>query len=103
MSAGIRPSLLAPAGLVAGFAAAQATGRRELGGAVFGVAGVLCARDWAKAAGAPAAAVLVACYAAALGGSHPLAKRIGAWPAVAAVSAAMAGASGLLVGLAARA
>ena len=29
---------------------------------------------------------LSAVYVAAMGGSHPLAKRVGAWPAVAAVT-----------------
>ena len=34
-----------------------------------------------------------AVYAAAMGGSHPLAKKIGAWPAVLGVTAATALAS----------
>lgn len=43
--------------------------------------------------GPRAAAGLVGLYAGAMGASHPLAKRIGAWPSVVAVSAVVAGAS----------
>jgi hypothetical protein len=38
-------------------------------------------------------AVLLATYAGAFGASHPLAKRIGAWPSVFAVSAVASGAA----------
>ena len=89
LAARLRPSLLAPAGLVAGFALARSTGRRQLGGALFGLVGAACVRDWARAGGWPAAAGLAGAYTAAMGGSHPLAKRIGAWPAVGVVSAAV--------------
>jgi peptidoglycan/LPS O-acetylase OafA/YrhL len=58
-----------------------------VGGALFAVAGARCARDWYRASGPTAAAGLSALYVAAMGGSHPLAKRIGAWPSVAAVTA----------------
>src|SRR5579875_2795145 len=74
-------------GLAGGFLVAQRTGRRELGGAVFAAAGAWCARDWYRASGPAAAAGLSTLYLAAMGGSHPLAKRIGAWPSVAAVTA----------------
>ena len=37
--------------------------------------------------GPAAAASLAAAYVAAVGGSHPLARRIGAWPSVAVVTA----------------
>jgi hypothetical protein len=37
--------------------------------------------------------LLLGVYAAGLGLSHPLAKKIGAWPSVLAVSAAASGAS----------
>lgn len=96
MSSRLRPGLLAPAGLVAGFALARRSGRRELGGALFALVGLLCVRDWSRAAGRPAAGLLAGLYGAAMGGSHPLAKRIGAWPAVATVSAGMGVASTLL-------
>jgi hypothetical protein len=81
------PSAVAAAGLVGGFFVARRTGRRELGGALFAVAGAWCAREWYRARGPAAAAGLSAVYVAAMGGSHPLAKRLGAWPSVAAVTA----------------
>ena len=80
-------SAAAVLGLAGGFAVARRTGRRELGGALFAAAGAWCARDWYRASGPAAAAGLSTLYVAAMGGSHPLAKRIGAWPSVAAVTA----------------
>lgn len=80
-------SAIAAAGLIGGFLAARQTGRRDLGGVLFAAAGAWCARDWYRASGPAAAAGLSAVYVAAMGGSHPLAKRIGAWPAVAVVTA----------------
>lgn len=82
------PSLLAAAGLVGGFAAARYTKRREVGGAVFAAAGALSAREWARQAGPMPAAALGTLYALAMGGSHPLAKQVGAWPSVLLVTAA---------------
>src|SRR6201994_1390309 len=69
-----------------GFLAAGQPARRDLGGALFAAAGAWCARDWYRASGPAAAAGLSAVYVAAMGGSHPLAKRIGAWPAVTVVT-----------------
>lgn len=89
----LRPSVVAVTGLVAGFAVARTTGRREVGGAVFGIAGAWCARRWTRSLGAGPAVGLAALYAGAMGGSHPLAKRIGAWPSVAAVSGLVAAVS----------
>ena len=80
-------SPVAVLGLAGGFLVAQQTGRRDLGGALFAAAGAWCARDWYRASGPAAAAGLSALYVAAMGGSHPLAKRIGAWPSVAVVTA----------------
>ncbi|MDA8044216.1 MAG: hypothetical protein M0Z30_03105 [Actinomycetota bacterium] len=85
-SALVRPSLVAVTGLVAGFAVARTTKRREVGGAVFATAGAWCARRWWKTLGPGPTVGLVGIYAGAMGGSHPLAKRIGAWPSVMAVS-----------------
>ena len=96
LAARIHPSLLAPAGLVAGFALARSTGRREVGGALFGVVGLVCLRDWVRARGLLTGVLLAGCYGAAMAGSHPLAKRIGAWPAVGVVSAATGVASAVL-------
>jgi len=90
------PSLVAALGLTGGFLVARATGRRELGGALFAAAGAWCAREWYRASGPTAAAGLTAVYTAAMAGSHPLAKRIGAWPSVAAVTAATVAAAELV-------
>jgi hypothetical protein len=87
-SSGPSPSLLAAAGLVGGFAAARYTKRRELGGAVFAVAGAFAGREWARATGPASAAALGAVYTLAMGGSHPLAKKVGPWPSVLLVTAA---------------
>src|SRR5687768_15227551 len=88
-----RPSILAAAGLLGGFAAARYSGRRELGGLVFAAAGAAAGPAWLRAAGPRGAATMGAIYTAAMGGSHPLAKRIGPWPAVLTVAAATAVAS----------
>lgn len=95
-------SAVAAAGLAGGFLAAWQTGRRDLGGALFAAAGAWCARDWYRASGPAAAAGLSAVYVAAMGGSHPLAKRIGAWPAVAVVTAVTVAAAELVTRATAR-
>lgn len=95
-------SAVAAAGLAGGFLAARRTGRRELGGALFAAAGAWCARDWYRASGPAAAAGLSAVYVAAMGGSHPLARRIGGWPAVAVVTAVTVTAAELVTRTAAR-
>ncbi|MFJ8040338.1 hypothetical protein ACIRBX_07495 [Kitasatospora sp. NPDC096147] len=84
---------IAAAGLIGGYGAARWSGRRELGGAVLAVAGAAAAVGWKRQAGAGVAAGLTGLYVAAFGGSHPLAKRIGAWPAVFAVTGVVATAS----------
>ena len=89
----LRPSEVAAAGLIGGFALARYTHRRELGGLVFAAAGAWCGREWQRETSAPVTTGLALIYAAAMGGSHPLAKKIGAWPAVLAVSAVVAAAS----------
>ncbi|MGL3806456.1 hypothetical protein ACSYDW_10195 [Paeniglutamicibacter sp. R2-26] len=81
------PSALAATGLVGGFATARSTKNRPLGGAVLAAAGTGAFLLWKANAGAPTAAALTAAYIAAFGASHPLAKKIGAWPAVNTVTA----------------
>jgi hypothetical protein len=98
----VSSSAVAALGLLGGFAVARWSGRRELGGALFAAAGAWCARDWYRTSGPGAAAGLSALYLAAMGGSHPLAKRIGAWPSVAAVTAVTAAAAELVTRTAAR-
>jgi ABC-type protease/lipase transport system fused ATPase/permease subunit len=81
------------AGLVGGFAAARYSGRRELGGVVLAAAGAWCTTQWYKSKGPVVAGSLLGGYLLAFGASHPLAKKIGAWPSVVAVTAAAAGAA----------
>ncbi|MEV5488635.1 hypothetical protein AB0L47_11600 [Streptomyces bobili] len=90
-------------GLVGRYGVARWTKKRPLGGAVLAVAGAAAAQQWwqragGKAAGAltvayVAAGALTAAYVAAGAGSHPLAKKVGAWPAVFGVAGAVALAS----------
>ncbi len=93
-----RPSLLAAAGLLGGFSVARYTGRRDVGGLLFAGLGACCARDWARSSGTGPAAGLAALYVAAMGGSHPLAKKLGAWPSALAATAVTAAASELVAG-----
>ncbi|MEE1622299.1 hypothetical protein ACQ3I4_14950 [Zafaria sp. Z1313] len=86
-------SLLASAGLVGGYKTARDTGDRQLGGAVLAAAGTAAFLVWKRDAGAGRATALTAAYVAAFGLSHPLAKKIGAWPAVYTVAGATAAAS----------
>lgn len=86
-------SALVATGLVGGFAVARYSGKRELGGLVLGAAGLLAGKQWLDRKGPATAGVLAAVYMAAFGGSHPLAKKIGAWPSVFAATAVAAGAA----------
>lgn len=87
------PTVLTTAGLLGGFKTAQATKNRQLGGAVLAAAGAGAFFAWKKNAGAGTAAALTATYVLAFGASHPLAKKMGAWPSVYAVTGATALAS----------
>ncbi|KAB1502719.1 hypothetical protein F7230_06775 [Corynebacterium sp. 320] len=78
-------------GLIGGWLTARETGIRPLGGVILAAAGGYAARSWAAKAGAPVAAGLTAAYVGAFGASHPLAKKIGAWPAVLTVTGTVAG------------
>ncbi|MGW2018937.1 hypothetical protein [Streptomyces sp. NPDC001927] len=84
---------IAAAGLVGGYAVARWTKKRPLGGVVLAAAGVVSAREWQRVAGGKAAAGLTVAYVAAFAGSHPLAKKVGAWPAVFGVAGVVAGTS----------
>jgi hypothetical protein len=83
-------------GLVGGFAIARYSGRRELGGLFLLGCGALSASQWARKGGPGLAIGLGLTYAGAFGISHPLAKKIGAWPAVFTVTAVAAGAAAAL-------
>ena len=84
-------------GLVGGYLTARETGIRPLGGVLLAGAGALAGRTWLAKAGPGTAGALAALYLAGFGASHPLAKRIGAWPSVCAVTAANVVANHLLV------
>ncbi len=86
----IPTSLVAATGLIGGFGAARWTGRRELGGVVLAAAGAASAYQWRRQSGTATAVALTGLYLTAFGGSHPLAKKIGAWPSVFAVTGVVA-------------
>ncbi|WAL95721.1 hypothetical protein [Streptomyces sp. Je 1-369] len=92
----IPAAVVAVSGLVGGYATARATKKRPLGGVVLGAAGVVAARQWREAAGAKTAAALTTAYIAGFAGSHPLAKKVGAWPAVLGVAGGVGLASWVL-------
>lgn len=84
---------VAAGSLIGGYLTARLTRRRPLGGLVLAAGGALCTRRWIERVGTPRALGLLVAFLAAFGGSHPLAKRIGAWPSVLAVAAAAGGAA----------
>lgn len=84
-------------GLIGGFATARESGIRALGGVVLGAAGLYAGRTWVAKGGWGKTALLAAPYIGGFGYSHSLAKKIGAWPSVFAVTAVAAGASHLLI------
>ena len=84
---------VAAGSLVLGFAVAQATGVRPLGGVVLVAGAGWCALRWREKVGTGRAAGLVGLYLAAFAGSHVLAHSIGAWPSVAVVTAVVAAGS----------
>ncbi|MEV6111037.1 hypothetical protein AB0L59_00620 [Streptomyces sp. NPDC052109] len=86
-------AVVAATGLVGGYGVARWTKKRQLGGAVLGVAGAAAVQQWRKQAGGKAAGALSAAYVAAFAASHPLAKKVGAWPSVLGVAGAVALAS----------
>ncbi|MEZ2122194.1 MULTISPECIES: hypothetical protein [unclassified Corynebacterium] len=78
-------------GLIGGWLTARETGIRPLGGVLLGAAGIWAARTWAAQKGPLTATALTGLYIGAFGASHPLAKKIGSWPAVLAVTSITAG------------
>jgi hypothetical protein len=87
---------VAAGSLVTGYLVARETKIRPLGGAVLAAGGVCAAIRWRRQVGLPKAGLLLAVYLGGFGASHPLAKRIGAWPSVLTV-AAVSGAASYLV------
>lgn len=92
MNVSVSP-LMTSAGLIGGFGLANATGNRALGAVVLATAGAGAFAIWKRDAGTGKAIALTVGYLAAFGASHPLAKKIGAWPAVFAVTGATAAAA----------
>lgn len=84
-------------GLLGGYVVARETGIRPLGGVLLGAAGVLAGRTWLAERGPVVTTALATLYVLGFGASHPLARKIGAWPSVLVVTAASAGASWALV------
>lgn len=80
-------SLLAAAGLIAGFAVAVSTGSRPLGGLVLAAFGLSCVYFWVRRDGAGTATRLTIVGVVAFALSHALGLVIGAWPSVLLVSA----------------
>ncbi len=79
--------------LVGGYLVARQTKVRPLGGAVLAAGGVVAGRRWMATSGPAGTALLSAVYLGGFGASHPLAKKIGAWPAVLTAAGASAVAS----------
>ncbi|WP_229894087.1 hypothetical protein [Streptomyces glebosus] len=90
-------AVVAATGLLGGYAVARWTKKRPLGGVALAAAGAVAAREWQRKAGNVTAAALSGVYVAAFAGSHPLAKKIGAWPSVFAVAGGVAAASWAVV------
>jgi hypothetical protein len=83
-------------GLVGGYLVARETGNRPLGGVVLAGAGIVAGREWLRTTGPVGTAALTAVYLGGFGASHPLAKKVGAWPAVIGVGSLSAAAAWLI-------
>jgi hypothetical protein len=81
-------SLLAGVTLAVGFGVAQVTGNRPVGGVVLVVGAAVCGYQWWQMAGPLPTFACEFVFFAAFIASHPLAKQMGAWPAVAVVGVA---------------
>ena len=87
---------VASGSLIVGFAVAQATGVRPLGGIVLALGAGWCALRWRRGVGTARAVALVVVYLAAFVASHLIADTVGTWGAVFLVSA-LVGVAALLV------
>ena len=79
--------LVAAGAFAAGFAVAEITGVRALGGVVLVAGGAWCARVAAPVAGWGVTVALLVVALALFALSHPLGEVIGSWPAVLATGA----------------
>lgn len=87
---------IAGGSLILGFAVADVTDVRALGGVVLFVAVVWLGNEWRRRAGLPRAIALAALYLAAFVASHVVADALGTWGAVLSVAAVVAAASWLV-------
>lgn len=78
---------IAAGALLLGFAVAEATGVRALGGVVLFAGALACGLRWRVLLGLPRALALVAVFLAGFALAHPLGDAIGSWPAVVLVAA----------------
>ncbi|MFD6949969.1 hypothetical protein A6A08_08625 [Nocardiopsis sp. TSRI0078] len=83
-------AVLTSAGLLGGYTVARTTGNRPLGGAVLAAFGAAAFETWRRRSGVGTAVALTGVYAGAFGLAHPLARKVGSWPAVLGVTAATA-------------
>jgi hypothetical protein len=87
---------VASGSLVLGFAVAQATGVRPLGGVVLALGATWCGLRWRRSVGGARTAALVGVYIGVFVLSHVIADTVGTWGAV-FLAAAIAGLAALLV------
>ncbi|MCK9247510.1 MAG: hypothetical protein M0P31_00805 [Solirubrobacteraceae bacterium] len=80
-------AVVAAATLVLGFAVADVTGVRPLGGIVLFLGALWCGLRWRAARGLPVALGLVAVFLVAFGLSHAVADVLGSWGSVLTLSA----------------
>lgn len=81
--------IVAPLALAVGFAVADVTGVRPLGGIVLFLGALWCGLAWRRDRGLLVALGLVVVFLAGFALSHPLGDEIGAWPSVAVISVAV--------------
>lgn len=92
----VQTAPIAALGLIGGYLTARESGIRWLGGVLLGAAGIYAGRSWLARGGVKDVALLSALYLGGFGASHPLAKKIGPWPSVLAVTALSAGAAAVV-------
>jgi hypothetical protein len=84
---------IAAGSLIVGFAVADVTGVRALGGIVLFLAALWCGLRWRREVGLGRAVSLVLLYLVAFALSHVLGHAIGSWPSVLVVSAVVSAAT----------
>lgn len=84
---------VAAGSLIGGYYVARTTKKRQLGGVVLAAGAAACTVSWWRMAGPAPAIGSLAIMMGAFGASHPLAKKLGAWPSVLTVSAITAASS----------